>query len=89
MIKLDEEKFGDLAICALRYCQWRQTYMVSTVIEIVTAFLEKVTDKDLRVMIEDSEGQRRNNRYGDSVINKPYWLKFEQALLNERKRRGS
>ena len=38
MIKLDEEKFGDLAVCALRYCQGRQTYMVSTVIGIVTAF---------------------------------------------------
>lgn len=89
MIKLDEEKFGALAICSLRYCQGRQTYMVGTVIEIVTAFLEKVTDKDLRVMIEDSQSQRRNNRYGDSVIDKPYWLKFEQALLNERKRRES
>ena len=87
MIKLSEDKFGALAICALRYCQGRQTYMVGTVIEIVTAFLEKVTDKDLRVMIEDSQSQRRYDRYGDPVIDKPYWLRFEQALLNERKRR--
>lgn len=89
MIKLDEEKFGALAISALRYCQGRQTYMVSTVIGIVTAFLEKVTDKDLRVMLDDCKFQKRNNLYGDSVIDKPYWLRFEQALLNERKRRES
>jgi hypothetical protein len=30
-IKLDQENFGTLAICAIRYCQGRQTYMPSLV----------------------------------------------------------
>ncbi len=87
MIKLDEEKFGALAISALRYCQGRQTYMVHTIIDIVTAFLQKVTDKDLRVMIEDCQYQKRNNLYGDSTIDKPRWIRFEQDLIEERNRR--
>ena len=68
MIKLNEEDFGTLAICAIRYCQGRQTYMPDLVRGIVRGYLTEVEDRDLDVMINDCEFQERMNLYGDEKI---------------------
>lgn len=87
MIKLNEEDFGTLAICAIRYCQGRQTYMPDMVRKIIRGYLAEVEDRDLDVMIDDCEFQERMNLYGDEKIDKPDWLKWRDELLAERKRR--
>ena len=88
MIKLNEEDFGTLAICAIRYCQGRQTYMPDLVRGIVREYMTEVEDRDLDVMINDCEFQKRMNLYGDEKIDKPDWLKWRDELLAERKRRN-
>ena len=86
-IKLDQENFGTLAICAIRYCHGRQTYMPSLVQGIVRTHIEQISDKDLAVMIEDCNFQERMNLYGDNLIDKPDWLKWKETLLTEKERR--
>lgn len=84
---ITQEDFGTLAICAIRYCQGRQTYMPTLVQGIVRQFLPCIEDRDLNVMIEDCEFQRRMNLYGNEIIDKPDWIKWERCLLDERERR--
>lgn len=87
MIKIDKELFGTLAICAIRYCQGRMTYIPDLVRRIVRPHLREISDKDLSVMINDCDFQRKTNSYGDETIDKPGWLKWEEELKAERKRR--
>ena len=86
-IKLDQENFATLAICAIRYCQGRETYMPDLVREIVRPFLSEIPDNSLAVMIDDCRFQKRFDLYGNSVIDKPGWIKWEQTLLDEKERR--
>ena len=87
MIKISKELFGTLAICAIRYCQGRQTYMPDWVRDIIRPHLKELSDKDLGVMINDCNFQKRTNSYGDELIDKPGWIKWEQELKAERSRR--
>lgn len=87
MIRISEDKFGILAICAIRYCQGRQTYMPDLVRSVVKNHLDEVDDDDLAVMIADCEFQEWANLYGDEKIDKPGWLKWRETLLAEKVRR--
>lgn len=87
-IDIERDDFGTLCICALRYCHGRQTYMPSLVQGIVREHLKEFTDKDIAVMVEDCEYQRRNNLYSDEKIDKPNWLAWEKSVQAERDRRA-
>ena len=87
MIRISENNFGILAICAIRYCQGRQTYMPDLVRSVVKNHLDEVEDNDLAVMIADCEFQEWANLYGDEKIDKPGWLKWRETLLAEKVRR--
>ena len=88
MIKeINKHDFGTLAICAIRYCQGRKTYMPSMVQGIVKSHIDMIDDRDLHVMIEDCGFQERCNLYGDEMIDKPGWIKWKEFLFEERKRR--
>ena len=88
MIKnITQEDFGTLAICAIRYCQGRQTYMPDLVRGIVAPHLPDLSDKDLRVMLDDCDYQEHMNLYGDERIDKPAWLRWKDILLAEKRRR--
>lgn len=90
MIKnITQEDFGTLAICAIRYCHGRQTYMPSLVREIVVPHLPDISDKDLAVMIEDCDFQDRMRLYGDEMFDKPGWIRWKELLIAEKKRRAS
>lgn len=85
--RLEKDDFGTLAICAIRYCHGRQTYMPDLVRSIVRPRLKELSDKDLNVMIEDCDFQERMNLYGDKRIDKPGWLRWKADLIAERERR--
>ena len=87
-MNIDEENLGTLCICAIRYCQGRQTYMPDLVRSIVRPLLPKLTDKTIHVMAEDCESQKEMELYGDENIDKPGWLKWEQELQKEKERRN-
>ena len=49
-IKLTQNNFGTLAICAIRYCQGRQSYMPDLVRGVIKPYLKDISDKDLSIM---------------------------------------
>lgn len=85
-IRLTRDELADLCICALRYCQGRRTYMPSAVIAICKRFLPEFLKRDLRVMANDCEEQRRTGKYGDDM-DKEDWIRWREALLEEIARR--
>ena len=87
-IDIDQSNFGTLCICAIRYCQGRQSYMPSLVQGIVGQYLDRLSDKDLAVMLDDCEFQERMNLYGDERIDKPGWFKWRSRLIAEKQRRA-
>ena len=87
MIELSEHDFGTLAICAIRYCHGRQTYMPEMVMGIVREHLDELSNKDLAVMINDCDYQERNNLYGNEHIDKPGWIEWKNLLVAEKERR--
>ena len=88
MIKnITQEDFGTLCICAIRYCQGRQTYMPDLVREIVAPHLPDLSDKDLRVMLDDCDFQATMKLYGDERIDKPGWIRWKELLNAEKRRR--
>lgn len=86
-MKIDNEDFGILAVCAIRYCQGRQTYMPELVRGIIRGHIAEVSDKDLQVMINDCESQALWGDYG-SDYDKQGWLEWKDFLINEQKRRA-
>ena len=86
-MKISKDDFGTLCICAIRYCHGRQTYMPELVQRIVGEHLSELTDKDIDVMLDDCDYQRRFDLYGDPSIDKPDWLRWERRLKEEDERR--
>lgn len=83
----EQDDFGTLCICALRYCMGRQTYMPSLVRGIIRPFLPRLSDKDIAVLIQDCDFQKKYDMYGDAAIDKPGWVEWEQEVIAERARR--
>ena len=86
-VKFTPEEFGRLAVCAIRYCQGRQTYMPSLIISTLKPHIAELTDKDLQVMINDCDYQAQLDLYGSETIDKPGWLEWKDILIQEQKRR--
>lgn len=86
-MKITDDDFGALAVCAIRYCQGRKTYMPELVRGIVRGHISEVTDKDLQVMINDCESQATMQLWGDERIDKQGWIEWKEFLINEQKRR--
>lgn len=86
-IKIEQEDFGTICICALRYCHGRQTYMPELVQRIIRPHINELKDNDLDVMIDDCEFQERMHLYGDERIDKPGWLLWKDTLIKEKERR--
>lgn len=87
-IKVDEQDFGTVCVCALRYAMGRETYMPSLVRDFVRSLLPKLPGKTLAVMIKDCEWQELMNMWGSDTIDKPGWVRWKQELLAEKERRG-
>ena len=86
-IEISQDDFGTLCICAIRYCHGRQTYMPSLVQGIIRPHLSEFSDKDIGVMIDDCDYQKRMHLYGDERIDKPGWIEWELKLKEEHVRR--
>ncbi len=86
-VKVIDDDFGALCVCAIRYCQGRETYMPSLIQSIVKKHLSQMTDRDLHVLIQDCERQKEYGLYGNLTIDKPSWIEFEKTLRDEKLRR--
>lgn len=86
MIKIPDQNndFGAVLICAVRYCIGRQTYMPELVINFTRPLLSKLDDKTLYVMARDIA---EADNLGDAEIDAPMWAEFLAEIEKERKRR--
>ena len=87
-MRIEQEDFATLCVCAIRYCQGRKTYMPSLVQGIVLEHLSDLSDKDLAVLLADAEFQEKFDLYGDEMIDKPGWLKWREKLQKEVEKRA-
>ena len=87
LIRVGQEDLRTLCICALRYCHGRRTYMPSLVQKIVGKYIKELKDEDIKTMLNDCQFQRTMELYGDEC-DKVDWLKWEQIVLEEAKRRN-
>ena len=62
--------------------------MPDLVRSIVKPFLPLLTDKELGIMIDDCGFQREFHLYGNDLIDKPGWIKWEADLRAEQEKRN-
>lgn len=89
---VNSEEFWALAICAIRYCQGRETYMPGMIMEIIEKHLRHAPDSQLAILLQDIEEQKKLfcagwSVYGDEKIDKPRWMKYEERVRVEIRRR--
>ena len=86
MIKIPDQNnnFGAVLICAVRYCIGRQTYMPELVINFIRPLLPKLDSKTLTVMERDII---EADSLGDEQIDQPMWLHFLNDIRAEKQRR--
>lgn len=87
LVRVDKEDFGILAVCAIRYCQGRESYMPELVRRILRPYLKDLSDKDIQVMIKDCENQEFMGTYGSPWVDKPGWIEWKKMLLKEKEHR--
>ena len=83
-IDLDDDDFGTVLNCAVRYSIGRQTYMPSLVTDFIKPLIPYLNDKTLWVFDEDIKQQGKwPDGYGDPRIDKPVWMSFWDAVKEE------
>lgn len=86
--EIENDDMGTLCICAIRYCQGRETYMPDLVREIIRPHLQRLNTRTLAVLLNDCDFQERMNLYGSETIDKPGWIQWKHELEAERDRRN-
>ena len=80
----DDEDFGLILNCAVRYAIGRQTYVPSSVCSFITPLLPKLSDRTLWCLEKDIASA---DSYGDKKIDKPVWMKLLSDIKDEISRR--
>lgn len=88
MIENNNEDFGTILTCAVRYACGRQTYMPSIVIGFIRPLISEIDDKSLCCMERDIRDAEKFGGYGDEKIDKPDWMRFLADLQAEIDKRG-
>lgn len=90
-IKLDNDDFGAILNCAVRYACGRQSYMPSLVIDFITPLLPYLSNRTLWCFDQDLTDRKYEpyeNPFGDKNIDEPGWLRFLELVREERTKRG-
>lgn len=83
-IDLEDDNFGAVLNCAIRYCLGRETYMPGLVTDFIRPLLPYLSKRTVKVMWDDI---RSAGHYGDSKIDEPMWMNFLGDLVAELDRR--
>ena len=83
-INIEDDDFGAILNCAVRYSLGRQSYMPSLVIGYITPLLPFINNRTLWCLKKDVGSA---NSYGDEKIDKPAWMTFYQNVCDEIKQR--
>jgi hypothetical protein len=87
-IENNNEDFGTILTCAVRYACGRQTYMPSKVIGFIRPLISKIDDNALCCMERDVRNAKIFGGYGYKKIDKPDWMRFLADLQAEIDKRG-
>lgn len=87
-IKIEDEFFGAVLNCAVRYAIGRRSYMPGLVIDFITPLMPYLSSKTLWCFDQDLNDARFTSGYGDHNIDEPDWMKFLDAVRAERAKRG-
>lgn len=86
-IAKNDENFGSVLICAIRYAMGRKTYMPSVVVDFIKPFVRNLDSKTLTVIANDIKSADDENRLGDPTIDAPVWRGLRDACLDEIQKR--
>lgn len=84
IIEADDDFFGAVLNCAVRYCIGRQSYMPGLVIDNITPWLPILSMKTLWCFERDIHDA---DSLGDPDIDVQMWRKFQRDVKNEIERR--
>lgn len=87
-IDLQDDFFGCILNCAVRYAIGRQSYMPGLVIDFITPLIPHLNNKTLWCFDQDVTDAKWEGGYGDPRIDEPGWMKFREAVRAERIKRG-
>ncbi len=88
IIDVDDDNFGAVLNCAVRYALGRQSYIPSLVIGYITPLIPRLSSKTLYCFDQDVTDQKYLGGYGQWDIDEPLWIKFLEAVRSERTKRG-
>ena len=90
---MNDEYFGTICLCALRYALGRQTYMPGIVQDFIRAHISEIDQSSIKVMLRDIEEADRIRTYisnsgdsividglGDTRIDRPGWERLRDFL---------
>ena len=83
-INLDDDNFGAVLNCAVRYCIGRQTYMPKLVIDFITPLLPYLSNKTLWCFERDLLSP---TYFVDNDTNKSLWDRFRMSVYFEIEKR--
>lgn len=87
VIHPDNQDFGLVLNCAVRYTLGRRTYAPGAVIDFITPLIPYLDNKTLWCFDRDIAEQEPFG-YGDPSIDEPKWMIFHNAVRAELKLRG-
>ncbi len=90
---MNDEYFGTICLCALRYALGRQTYMPGIVQDFIRAHISEIDQSSIKVMLRDIDEADRIRTYisnsgdsividglGDTRIDRPGWERLREFL---------
>ena len=85
----EDDFFGAVMNCAVRYACGRQSYMPKLVVDIIRPMLPMLNNKTIGCMERDiREADKFGGSWGDEKIDKPMWMNFLAELQKVMDERG-
>lgn len=88
LVSPDDDTFGTILNCAVRYAIGRQTYIPMLIIEFITPLIPHLNYRTLWCLDQDISEAKDHGGYGDPMIDEPKWLEFLEKIRQERINRG-
>ena len=90
---MNDENFGIICLCAMRYALGRQTYMPGIVQDFIRNHIKEIKPETIEIMIRDIDDADKITKrtlsdggtividgFGDTKIDRPHWERFRTFL---------
>lgn len=82
-VSFEDDDFGCILNCAVRYALGRQTYMPKTVVEFITPLIPHLNNRTLSCFDRDIVEHGKHWNFGHPDIDEPVWMRFHAAVVQE------